>query len=171
MYYTQEQIDRANQADLVSFLQSQGEPLERAGQEYRWKRHDSLTVRGNKWYRHSQSKGGGPVDFVMEFFGKSFTEAVEMLTGEKGAAPPPDRPSPAPLSDFRLPPRSTDNRIARNYLTAARRIDEELPAFSFPPGIISEEPAPPNPYSEGGTKAEFPASPPHPAPPGASGLV
>ena len=78
MYYTQEQIDRANQADLVSFLQSQGEQLIRAGQEYRWKRHDSLTVRGNKWYRHSQSKGGGPVDFVMEFFGKSFTEAVEL---------------------------------------------------------------------------------------------
>ena len=58
MYYTQEQIDRANQADLVSFLQSQGEQLTRAGNEYRWKRHDSLTVRGNKWYRHSQSKGG-----------------------------------------------------------------------------------------------------------------
>ena len=73
MYYTQEQIDRANQADLVSFLQGRGEQLTRAGQEYRWKRHDSLTVRGNKWYRHSQSKGGGPVDFVMEFFGKSFT--------------------------------------------------------------------------------------------------
>ena len=50
MYYTQEQIDRANQADLVSFLQSQGEQLTRAGNEYRWKRHDSLTVRGNKWY-------------------------------------------------------------------------------------------------------------------------
>ncbi len=70
MYYTQEQIDRANQADIVSFLQSQGEQLTRAGNEYRWKRHDSLTVRGNKWYRHSQSKGGGPVDFAMEFFGK-----------------------------------------------------------------------------------------------------
>ena len=49
MYYTQEQIDRANQADLVSFLQGLGEQLTRAGQEYRWKRHDSLTVRGNKW--------------------------------------------------------------------------------------------------------------------------
>ena len=130
MYYTQEQIDRANQADLVLFLQSQGEPLERAGQEYRWKRHDSLTVRGNKWYRHSQSKGGGPVDFVMEFFGKSFTEAVELLTGEKGAAPPPDRPSPATFSDFRLPPRSPDNRTARNYLTAARRIDEDVSGFT-----------------------------------------
>ena len=32
MYYTQEQIDRANQADLVSFLQSQGEQLIRAGE-------------------------------------------------------------------------------------------------------------------------------------------
>ena len=141
MYYTQEQIDRANQADLVSFLQSQGEQLTRAGQEYRWKRHDSLTVRGNKWYRHSQSKGGAPIDFVMEFFGKSFTEAVELLTGEKGAAPPLDRPSPAPLSDFRLPPRSTDNRIARNYLTAARRIDEDVTGFFFSTGDIYEEAA------------------------------
>ncbi len=33
MYYTQEQIDRANQADLVSFLQGQGEQLTRAWQE------------------------------------------------------------------------------------------------------------------------------------------
>ena len=139
MYYTQEQIDRANQADLVLFLQSQGEPLERAGQEYRWKRHDSLTVRGNKWYRHSQSKGGAPIDFVMEFYGKSFTEAVELLTGEKGAAPPPDRP--APFSDFRLPPRSTDNCIARNYLTAARRIDEDVAGFFFATGDIYEEAA------------------------------
>ena len=141
MYYTQEQIDCANQADLVSFLQGQGEQLTRAGQEYRWKRHDSLTIRGNKWYRHSQSKGGGPVDFVMEFFGKSFTEAVELLTGEKGAAPPPDRHCPAPLSDFRLPPRSTDNRIARNYLTAARRIDEDVTGFFFSTGDIYEEAA------------------------------
>ena len=135
MYYTQEQIDRANQADLVLFLQSQGEPLERAGQEYRWKRHDSLTVRGNKWYRHSQSKGGGPVDFVMEFFGKSFTEAVELLTGEKGAAPPQVSPQ------FRLPPRSPDNRTARNYLTAARCIDEDVAGFFFASGDIYEDAA------------------------------
>lgn len=141
MYYTQEQIDHANQADLVSFLQSQGEQLTRAGQEYRWKRHDSLTVRGNKWYRHSQSKGGAPIDFVMEFFGKSFTEAVEMLTGEKGAAPPPDRPILASFSDFRLPPRSTDNSTARNYLTAARRIDEDVTGFFFSTGDIYEEAA------------------------------
>lgn len=34
----------------------------RAGQEYRWKRHNGLTIRGNKWYGYGQSKGGGPAD-------------------------------------------------------------------------------------------------------------
>ena len=159
MYYTQEQIDRANQADLVSFLQSQGEQLTRAGNEYRWKRHDSLTVRGNKWYRHSQSKGGGPVDFVMEFFGKSFTEAVELLTGEKGAAPPPDRPCPASLSDFRLPPPNSDNRTARNYLTTARRIDEDVTGFFFAAAIFTRTQPTTTPYLWGGTRTEYRATP------------
>lgn len=139
MYFSQEQIDRANQADLVSFLQAQGEQLERAGNEYRWKRHDSLTIRGNKWYRHSQSKGGGPVDFLMEFFDRSFTEAVELLTGEKGAAPPPDRP--APLSDFRLPPRSSTAEQVKRYLTEARRIDKDVTGFFISSGGIYEEAA------------------------------
>ena len=80
MYYSQEQIDRANQTNMEDFLRSQGETLIRSGKEYRWKCHDSLTVRGNKWFRHSQSRGGYPVDFVMEFYGKSFPEAVQMLT-------------------------------------------------------------------------------------------
>lgn len=67
MYYSQEQIDRANQTNMEDFLRSQGENLIRSGKEYRWKCHDSLTVRGNKWFRHSRSRGGYPVDFVMEF--------------------------------------------------------------------------------------------------------
>ena len=75
MNYTQAQIDRANAVSLEDFLRTQGETLIKSGREYRWKEHDSLTVRGNKWFRHSQSKGGYPSDFVMEFYGKSFPEA------------------------------------------------------------------------------------------------
>ena len=121
MYYTQEQIDRANQADLVSFLQSQGEQLTRAGNEYRWKRHDSLTVRGNKWYRHSQSKGGAPIDFVMEFFGKSFTEAVELLTGEKGAYRRRTdlAPRPYPTSGYRPQTATIEQRGTTSQQPAA----------------------------------------------------
>ena len=83
MNYTQAQIDRANAVSLEDFLRTQGETLIKSGREYRWKEHDSLTVRGNKWFRHSQSKGGYPIDFVMEFYGKSFPEAVQLLTGDR----------------------------------------------------------------------------------------
>ena len=140
MFYTQEQIDRANRADIADFLRTQGETLERAGNEYRWKRHDSLTVRENKWYRHSQSKGGGPIDFVMEFYGRSFTEAVQLLTGELGEGKP-EQAAPPPLSDFRLPPRSPDPGQVKRYLTEARRIDEDVTGFFLSTGDIYEEAA------------------------------
>lgn len=84
MQYTEEQIARANQTDLVSFLNAQGEQLVKSGREYRWKKHDSVTISGNRWYRHSQSKGGYPVDFVMEFYYATFPEAVKILIGEEG---------------------------------------------------------------------------------------
>ena len=77
MQYTEEQIARANQTDLVSFLNAQGEQLVKSGREYRWKKHDSVTISGNRWYRHSQSKGGYPVDFVMEFYYATFSESDE----------------------------------------------------------------------------------------------
>ena len=140
MFYTQEQIDRANRADIADFLRTQGETLERAGNEYRWNRHDSLTVRENKWYRHSQSKGGGPIDFVMEFYGRSFTEAVQLLTGELGEGKP-EQTAPPPLSDFRLPPRSPDPGQVKRYLTEARRIDEDVTGFFLSTGDIYEEAA------------------------------
>ena len=50
MQYTEEQIVKANQTDLVSFLNAQGEQLMKSGKEYRWKKHDSVTVSGNRWY-------------------------------------------------------------------------------------------------------------------------
>ena len=124
MYYTQEQIDRANQADLVSFLQSQGEQLTRAGQEYRWKRHDSLTVRGNKWFRHSQSKGGYPIDFVMEFYGKSFPEAVQLLTGE--SAEGQSEASTAPPTAFHLPLHNRTADRAIQFLCESRGLNKTL---------------------------------------------
>ena len=101
MSYTQEQIDRANQVNLEQFLRSQGEKLIKSGREYRWKKHDSLTINGNRWFRHSQNKGGFPLDFVMEFYDKTFPEAVEMLLGEKPMKPVTQE---TVKEEFRLPP-------------------------------------------------------------------
>ena len=137
MTYTQAQIDRANAANLEDFLRAQGETLVRSGKEYRWKAHDSLTVYGNKWFRHSQSKGGFPVDFVMEFYGKSFPEAVQMLTGEPGEAQPEADPAPSPA--FRLPLRNVTNANILNYLTQERKLSPSLVNFFIAAGNIYED--------------------------------
>ena len=139
MTYTQAQIDKANAVDLEKFLRAQGETLVRSGKEYRWKAHDSLTVCGNKWFRHSQSKGGLPVDFVMEFYGKSFPEAVQMLTGEPGEAKPEADPAPSPA--FRLPLRNVTNANILNYLTQERKLSPSLVNFFIAAGDIYEDAA------------------------------
>ena len=139
MTYTQAQIDKANAVDLEKFLRAQGETLVRSGKEYRWKAHDSLTVCGNKWFRHSQSKGGLPVDFVMEFYGKSFPEAVQMLTGEPGEAQPEADPAPSPA--FRLPLRNVTNANILNYLTQERKLSPSLVNFFIVAGDIYEDAA------------------------------
>ena len=139
MTYTQVQIDKANAVDLEKFLRAQGETLVRSGKEYRWKAHDSLTVCGNKWFRHSQSKGGLPVDFVMEFYGKSFPEAVQMLTGEPGEVQPEADSAPSPA--FRLPLRNVTNANILNYLTQERKLSPSLVNFFIAAGDIYEDAA------------------------------
>ena len=139
MTYTQAQIDKANAVNLEKFLRAQGETLVRSGKEYRWKAHDSLTVCGNKWFRHSQSKGGLPVDFVMEFYGKSFPEAVQMLTGEPGEVQPEADPAPSPA--FRLPLRNVTNANILNYLTQERKLSPSLVNFFIAAGGIYEDAA------------------------------
>ena len=116
MFYSQEQIDRANAVSLEDFLRSQGETLKRCGKDMEWKAHDSLKVRDNKWHRFSNDTGGYPIDFVMEFYGKSFPEAVEMLIGEKGEGQPGAVPAPSP--EFHLPLRNVTNVNAKNYLVS-----------------------------------------------------
>ena len=118
MQYTQAQIDRANAVSLEDFLRTQGETLIKSGREYRWKEHDSLTIRGNKWFRHSQSKGGYPIDFVMEFYGKSFPEAVQLLTGESGEGQ--TEATTTPPTEFHLPLHNRTADRAIQYLCESR---------------------------------------------------
>ena len=137
MQYTKEQIARANQTDLVSFLNARGEQLVKSGREYRWKKHDSVTVSGNRWYRHSQNKGGYPVDFVMEFYHATFPEAVKMLIDEEGEGRQKSCLAPSP--DFRLPEKSETNETVIKYLTEIRRLEKDLVEEWIAGGNIYEE--------------------------------
>ena len=75
-------------ADFRSYVEKLAEvseEVERSGNEWRWKRHGSVTFRGNRWYRHSQQMGSHAIDFMQEFFGMSYPEAVTyLLNGETG---------------------------------------------------------------------------------------
>lgn len=144
MQYSEEQVRRAKSTDLVLFLQSQGEKLVKSGKEYRWMAHDSLTVRGNCWFRHSRGTGGGPIDFVMEFYGLTFPEAMKKLTGEEGeerreAKDALKQGIPAPSPDFRLPRRNRDENKILEYLTKTRGIQEDLVKVFIGNGDIYED--------------------------------
>ena len=87
--YTQEQITQANNTNLEEYLTARGEKLQRAGREFRYiyrdaaGEHESVSVRGNRWYDHKNQVGGYPIQFLQEFFGLTFREAMrELLRGE-----------------------------------------------------------------------------------------
>lgn len=151
--YTEEQVTRARETDLVSYLERRGERFKREGKEYRWMTHDSVTICGNKWYRHSENKGGYSIDFVMEFYNLSFVEAVKELIGEEPAegavaavsaqnkekvpghetenvtavedAGCPES-SPIPTTELKLPEKNEDNAKAFEYLVKERGLDETI---------------------------------------------
>ena len=57
-YIQQNKLQQQTKWYLVDYLSSEGERLEKSGREWRWLRHDSITIRGNQWYRHKEQRGG-----------------------------------------------------------------------------------------------------------------
>ena len=146
--YTREQIQRADDTDLYVFLSGRGEQFKRCGKEYRWLRHDSVMINKNEWYRFSQNKGGHAIDFMKEFYGLSFAEAVKELLGEEGAGETNRRTAkedacrqkvcPIPLPGLELPERNESCEIARKYLIEQRKLSEQLVDQMIAKGDIYE---------------------------------
>ena len=146
--YTREQIQRADDTDLYVFLSGRGESFKRCGKEYRWLRHDSVMINKNEWYRFSQNKGGHAIDFMKEFYGLSFAEAVKELLGEEGVGETNRRTAkedagrqkvcPIPLPGLELPERNESCEIARKYLIEQRKLSEQLVDQMIAKGDIYE---------------------------------
>lgn len=146
--YTREQIQRADDTDLYVFLSGRGESFKRCGKEYRWLRHDSVMINKNEWYRFSQNKGGYAIDFMKEFYGLSFAEAVKELLGEEGVGETNRRTAkedagrqkvcPIPLPGLELPERNENCEIARKYLIEQRKLSEQLVDQMIAKGDIYE---------------------------------
>ena len=146
-YVTKEQIARAREMDLLTYLRRY-EPEELvhfSGDTYTTRTHDSLKISNGKWCWWSRGIGGrSALDYLIQVRGLTLPEAVVALTGtgfatdfssafiqvheaEKEASRP-----------FQLPKRHADNRRVFAYLSA-RGIAPEIINHCIKHGLLYEE--------------------------------
>lgn len=118
IYFTPEQIETAQNTDLVSFLRSRGETLGRSGSEYEWRDGSAkVTVRGNKWFHQYDRVGGKAIDFVCRFFNVDFPEAMRILLGSNaGVIQTKPEAKTEENKPFELPEANPDMRRVYAYL-------------------------------------------------------
>lgn len=134
--FSEDDLYRANNADLVSYLCGRGERVKRVGSTYQYiytdgsGTHDSVTISGGKWYDHKNQRGGYAVKFLQEFLGFSFQDSVIELLGGHCSAQTQNRvarESPKTVvKPFELPEPNSDMRRVFAYLTKQRFIDPQI---------------------------------------------
>ena len=91
MWVTPEQIEKAKQMDLLTYLQSYepGNLKKISHDTWCTKEHDSLKISNGKWHWFSRHIGGKTaLDYLIKVKGISFVKAVEFITGYAAVLPP-----------------------------------------------------------------------------------
>ena len=134
--FTDEQKVLANSVDLEQFLRMRGEKLERVDIEHKLiyydssGKHDSITIRGSKWFDHKNQVGGGAIKFMQEFYGMDFQTAVQELLGRSisplSNSPPKADTEEQKTRDFILPEPNSDMHRVYAYLIKQRFISTDI---------------------------------------------
>ena len=134
--FTDEQKQLANSVDLAEYLRVRGEKLERVGIEHKFiyydssGKHDSITIRGSKWFDHKNQTGGGAIKFMQEFYGMDFQTAVQELLGRSisplSNSPPKADKQEQKTRDFKLPEANSNMHRVYAYLIKQRFISAEI---------------------------------------------
>ena len=86
-YFTPEQIARAKEIDLLTYLQNNNpdELVYESRETYHTRTHDSLKINNGMWYWFSRTIGGKTaLEYLIQVEEMSFTEAVSHLINQKG---------------------------------------------------------------------------------------
>lgn len=147
-----EEISRANSVNLPYFLSSQGYDLKKVGRnEYTMAEHDSMRIYDNrpgetgKWYRFSENRGGSNIDFVREFMGKSFAEAVDLLNNEYPMRTQNTERQSVPTAEKKSAQHeihieeNADKKRAIAYLSKTRGLDYNLVTDLIKSGQLTQE--------------------------------
>lgn len=120
---------------MAEYLRVRGEKLERVGIEHKLiyydssGKHDSITIRGSKWFDHKNQVGGGAIKFMQEFYDMDFQTAVQELLGQRVTPlshSPPKAIAKEEKKEFRLPQANTNMHRVYAYLIKQRFIAPEV---------------------------------------------
>jgi hypothetical protein len=129
--FTEEQIEKVNHINIISYAQSKGYSLERISKSsYKIPGYGGLFINsdGSKWNWFSKDVGGGTIQFVMEMEGKSWVDAVKELLGITQDELPlismvkEDKHR----GEMRLPEKNDTYKHLFAYLIKSRRIDQDI---------------------------------------------
>ena len=158
MFYTEEQIRRANERSISEYFRSQGYNCKQIRSETHIAGFGGFYVKDtavpNPFYVHSQQVGGiGLVCCLMKVMNMPFKEAVQAaLDGEQGRGEgkfeydpgykPTQRyipPRPEPKPEFIMPEKAGDNRRAYSYLTKTRYINPDVVNAFIRAGVLFQD--------------------------------
>ena len=141
---TKKQIEAARSVDLLTYLQfhEPGSIKKSGANEYCLQEHDSLKISNGKWYWFSRGFGSNnALDFLVQVRGVNFTEAVEIINGNRNNVMhnyPPPKPIPQPSKKpFELPAPHYNHFRAIAYLMN-RGIDRHVIDLCIQAGTLYE---------------------------------
>lgn len=132
--FTDDEIERANNIDLLNYAINQGLHPKKVGPvSYHIKGYGGLYINpeDNTWYCFSRNKGGGPIQFVMLIKERSWVEAMKELLGEGtvntvGSPTTLKENNQGVIKDFQLPEKNSTYKHMIAYLIQTRQIDKEI---------------------------------------------
>ena len=140
IFFSDEEKQRANDADIASFLISKGEALKRSGKEYTWESPTGkVSIRGNEWYSQYERVGGGAIKFVQKFYGLSYPETVRELLGSNAGTIVQKNKKEKKQVELIIPEKNKDMRRVYGYLCNERLIDKEIINAFVKSGLIYED--------------------------------
>ena len=126
---TDEEINKANDVDIVQFIQQNGIDLKSVGRgRYHSKQYSSLVVlaTNNKFFHNASGAKGGPIDFAQKMLGiKHFVDAVNYINnGEYNQATYVE----VERGEYVYDPSKQSNDFAQayHYLVDERKIDASI---------------------------------------------
>jgi len=117
-------IIKARRASMEQYIKGNGGVLLKEGRQYRVKGHPGLVVSDNKWYSHTQLKGGNTLDYLVEIEGINFKRAVEILSLSNTDIVLPARTTS--IKNVSVPPRNENDKRVIAYLVKSRGINPEV---------------------------------------------